>query len=90
MRGRSYPDRDNTHTEWMAFGACRNEPRGTMFPHDAAGVVVALAVCDRCPDGVRAKCLEFALVNREQFGVWGGASERERRRLLRLRRQGAA
>jgi WhiB family redox-sensing transcriptional regulator len=47
----------------------------------------AKAICRGCP--VRETCLEFALVNRERDGVWGGATERERRRMLRQRRKSA-
>jgi hypothetical protein len=43
----------------------------------------AVAACRRCP--VREDCLEWALANRERFGIWGGLSERARRRLLRAR-----
>jgi WhiB family redox-sensing transcriptional regulator len=34
---------------------------------------------------VRGDCLEYALDNGEKFGIWGGMSERERRRLRRAR-----
>jgi WhiB family redox-sensing transcriptional regulator len=45
---------------------------------------VARRICADCP--VKDLCLEYALVNRIDHGVWGGCSERERRRLLRQRR----
>jgi WhiB family redox-sensing transcriptional regulator len=45
------------------------------------------AVCRPCP--VRAECLEHALRYREKFGVWGGCTERERRRIMRNRTQAA-
>ncbi|HXW35503.1 MAG TPA: WhiB family transcriptional regulator [Acidimicrobiales bacterium] len=54
------------------------------FPSDGVGVQVAQRICCECP--VKAPCLEYALVNRVDHGVWGGASERERRRMLRQRR----
>ena len=38
---------------------------------------------------VREDCLEYALANGEKFGIWGGLSERERRRLRRQRAQSA-
>ena len=47
----------------------------------------AKAVCATCV--VREACLEFALTNREHDGVWGGATERERRRIVRQRRKSA-
>jgi WhiB family redox-sensing transcriptional regulator len=52
------------------------------------GVDVARRICAECP--VQAPCLEYALVERIDHGVWGGASERERRRILRQRRLDAA
>ncbi|MDP9071788.1 MAG: WhiB family transcriptional regulator [Actinomycetota bacterium] len=47
----------------------------------------AKAICATCP--VRQACLEHALANRERDGVWGGATERERRRMIRQRRKSA-
>jgi WhiB family redox-sensing transcriptional regulator len=47
----------------------------------------AKAICGLCP--VRQPCLEHALVNREREGVWGGLTDRERRRLIRQRRKSA-
>ncbi len=51
-----------------------------MFPTDGVGVIEAQAICAECD--VTAACLKFALDNRIESGVWGGASERERRRIL--------
>jgi WhiB family redox-sensing transcriptional regulator len=42
-------------------------------------------VCNEC--SVQETCLEFALQGREKEGVWGGATEKERRRILRQRRR---
>lgn len=74
-------------TEWMAEGNCHNVPPSTFFPSDGVGVESAKKVCLGCR--VRTPCLEYALVNRIDHGVWGGTSERERRRILRQRRQTA-
>lgn len=71
-------------TKWMDEGRCRDLDPATFFPSDGAGVETARRICEECP--VRITCLEFALVNRVDHGVWGGASERERRRILRSRR----
>jgi WhiB family redox-sensing transcriptional regulator len=71
-------------TEWMAQGNCRDEPPSRFFPSDGVGVEVARQLCATCP--VKAPCLEYALRNRIDHGVWGGTSERERRRILRQRR----
>lgn len=71
-------------TGWMAEGTCRLHPPAVFFPSDGAGVDRARAICGRCP--VAERCLEYALENRIEHGVWGGASERERRRILRRQR----
>jgi len=70
--------------EWMAHGTCRDMDPGVFFPSDGIGVQAAQKVCSECP--VKAPCLEYALANRVDHGVWGGTSERERRRILRRRR----
>lgn len=70
--------------EWMARGNCVDEPPALFFPSDGVGVAVAQRVCASCP--VQEPCLEYALYNRIEHGVWGGRSERERRRILRRRR----
>ena len=75
-------------TEWMARGSCKDAPPSTFFPSDGVGVEEARKICSTCP--VAPACLEYALRNRIDHGVWGGASERERRRILRARRLTAA
>ena len=71
-------------TEWMARGNCAHEPPSTFFPSDGVGVEVARKLCADC--AVRDLCLEYALEHRIEHGVWGGCSERERRRILKRRR----
>lgn len=71
-------------TDWMAGGKCRDMDPSLFFPNDGIGVQVAQRICAEC--SVRSACLEYALTNRVDHGVWGGASERERRRILRQRR----
>jgi WhiB family redox-sensing transcriptional regulator len=71
-------------TDWMARGKCRETDPTVFFPSDGIGVQVARRICDECP--VKAPCLEYALANRVDHGVWGGTSERERRRILRAHR----
>jgi len=73
--------------EWRKFGACRGLDAGIFYPDDDADAEIAKAVCDEC--GVRAACLEHALASREKAGIWGGATERERRRIIRQRRRSA-
>ena len=75
-------------TEWMARGNCRFEPPATFFPSDGVGVEVAKQICAGCP--VQEPCLEYALEQRIDHGVWGGTSERQRRRILKQRRSRAA
>jgi WhiB family redox-sensing transcriptional regulator len=71
-------------TTWMGRGNCRQERPAVFFPSDGVGVDFARRVCASCP--VKEPCLEYALVERIDHGVWGGASERERRRILKARR----
>ncbi len=52
-----------------------------MFPNSGRGVDDAREVCFECP--VKSECLEFALANGIEHGVWGGESERSRRRILK-------
>jgi WhiB family transcriptional regulator, redox-sensing transcriptional regulator len=70
--------------EWMSRGRCRDMDPAVFFPSDGIGVQAAQRICGECP--VMEPCLEYALANRVDHGVWGGASERERRRILRRRR----
>lgn len=76
---------DETEIAWMQEGHCRFHPPAVFFPSDGVGVATARKICAACP--VEGECLEFALSNRIGLGVWGGASERERRRILRRRGQ---
>jgi WhiB family redox-sensing transcriptional regulator len=73
---------------WAARGACRHSDPELFFPVSSTGpaatqVAKAKMVCTGCP--VQAECLEFALDSGQDFGVWGGASETERRALRRRR-----
>lgn len=71
-------------TSWMAEGNCRVQAPTTFFPSDGVGVEIAKRICANCP--VKEPCLEYALDNHIDHGVWGGTSERQRRRLLKGRR----
>jgi WhiB family redox-sensing transcriptional regulator len=71
-------------TEWMQRGLCREIPPAVFFPSDGVGVDAARRICADCP--VKEPCLEYALESRIDHGVWGGCSERERRRILKRRR----
>jgi WhiB family redox-sensing transcriptional regulator len=74
-------------TEWMDLAMCRDDAPEVFFPSDGVGVEKARRICDRCE--VKDLCLEYALVEEIEHGVWGGASERERRRIKKRRRDGA-
>lgn len=69
--------------EWQLRAACRTEPIEGFYSGEAEDVRAAVALCRRCP--VRMPCLEAAVDRAEWFGVWGGTTERERRRLIRAR-----
>ncbi|MGB3055181.1 MAG: WhiB family transcriptional regulator [Acidimicrobiales bacterium] len=69
---------------WMSRGSCRNYPAAAFFPSDGVGVDAARKICADCP--VKDDCREYALEQRIEHGVWGGCSERERRRILKSRR----
>jgi WhiB family redox-sensing transcriptional regulator len=71
-------------TDWMSQGKCRELSPSFFFPSDGIGVQEAQRVCAECP--VAEACLQYALDERVDHGVWGGKSERERRRILRRRR----
>jgi len=73
--------------EWRKLGACRGLDAAIFYPDDDDEALTAKEVCTGC--GVRAACLEHALSSREKAGVWGGATERERRRIIRQRRRSA-
>lgn len=68
------------YERWMENASCADFPREMFFPTDGGGVVRAQKVCASCP--VSGDCLRYALANHIDHGVWGGCSERKRRRLL--------
>lgn len=72
---------------WRAKAACRGVEPGIFFPVTDEEADDAKAICSVC--SVRQACLDWALATREHDGVWGGATERERRRMLRQRRRSA-
>jgi WhiB family transcriptional regulator, redox-sensing transcriptional regulator len=72
---------------WRQLADCRGVEPEIFYPITDEEAEEAKAICAGCP--VRQMCLDFALSNRERDGVWGGATERERRRILRQRRKSA-
>lgn len=76
-----------TNQTWRQHAACRGVEPDIFYPASDEEAEVAKAVCAVCD--VRQPCLEYALASRERDGVWGGATEKERRRILRQRRKSA-
>jgi WhiB family redox-sensing transcriptional regulator len=76
--------------DWRSAGLCRGSDPLVFYPpadEDDSLADEAKMICGMCD--VRQRCLEFALATREKHGVWGGLTERERRRVLRQRRRSA-
>jgi WhiB family redox-sensing transcriptional regulator len=72
---------------WRDHAACRGLDPEIFYPVSDEEADQAKAVCSGC--AVRQACLEHALGSRERDGVWGGATEKERRRIIRQRRRTA-
>jgi WhiB family redox-sensing transcriptional regulator len=68
---------------WQSRANCMGVDPDLFFPERGASTREAKEVCRGCV--AREECLEYALDNGEKFGIWGGMSERERRRLRRAR-----
>ncbi|SNS01664.1 transcription factor WhiB [Geodermatophilus pulveris] len=66
---------------WQERALCAETDPEAFFPEKGGSTREAKKICTGCE--VKAECLEFALANDERFGIWGGLSERERRRLRR-------
>lgn len=73
---------------WAEHGACRGADPDLFFPERGQDTTRAKKVCTTCP--VRQQCLSYALSHGERFGVWGGLSGRERRRLRRSQQDAVA
>lgn len=72
---------------WERQAACRGLDPMIFYPVSEEDALEAKAVCGAC--SVQETCLEYALGERERDGVWGGATELERRRIIRRRRRSA-
>ena len=64
---------------WQERALCAQTDPEAFFPEKGGSTREAKKVCQTCE--VRIECLEAALGNDERFGIWGGLSERERRKL---------
>jgi len=84
--GDRYPVEDRP---WLEHAACKHLDTNIFYPGRGGLLHLARKICASCP--VRRECLDYAVENHEMLGVWGGTSERERRkmnheRLVRLKR----
>ncbi|WP_104117872.1 WhiB family transcriptional regulator [Arthrobacter sp. B1805] len=70
---------DDGELSWQADALCAQTDPEAFFPEKGGSTRDAKKVCGSCM--VKSECLEYALENDERFGIWGGLSERERRRL---------
>ena len=66
---------------WQERALCAQTDPEAFFPEKGGSTREAKKVCLTCD--VRGDCLQYALTHDERFGIWGGLSERERRRLRR-------
>ncbi|WP_346618553.1 WhiB family transcriptional regulator [Blastococcus montanus] len=81
-----WPEAFAPDDEWRLDALCAETDPEAFFPEKGGSTRDAKRVCAGCP--VRDECLEYALASDERFGIWGGLSERERRR-VRLQRRDA-
>lgn len=75
-----YPSEDGI-LGWQERALCAQTDPEAFFPEKGGSTREAKRVCAFCE--VRAECLDYALANDERFGIWGGLSERERRKFRR-------
>ncbi len=73
------PLSDVEELAWQEQALCAQTDPEAFFPEKGGSTREAKKVCLSCD--VRVDCLEYALGSDERFGIWGGLSERERRRL---------
>ncbi|CAN5129227.1 WhiB family transcriptional regulator [soil metagenome] len=70
---------DDNPLAWQTDSLCAQTDPEAFFPEKGGSTRDAKRICQTCE--VKAQCLEYALQNDERFGIWGGLSERERRKL---------
>jgi WhiB family redox-sensing transcriptional regulator len=73
------PESDDNPLAWQTDSLCAQTDPEAFFPEKGGSTRDAKKICGSCE--VRQHCLEYALENDERFGIWGGLSERERRKL---------
>jgi WhiB family transcriptional regulator, redox-sensing transcriptional regulator len=83
---RAASSQESHMNDWRERAACRDAAQDVFFPTRRGTAVVeieaAKQLCATCP--VQPQCLEFALLTRQDFGVWGGTTEHERRLMLKV------
>ena len=72
---------EDEEESWQDRALCAQTDPEAFFPEKGGSTREAKKICTGCE--VKAECLEYALANDERFGIWGGLSERERRRIKR-------
>ena len=72
---------EDEQESWQERALCAQTDPEAFFPEKGGSTRDAKRICTTCD--VRDQCLEYALQNDERFGIWGGLSERERRKLKR-------
>ncbi len=77
----AYDAEDADALAWQADALCAQTDPEAFFPEKGGSTRDAKRICNQCE--VKSECLEYALKNDERFGIWGGLSERERRKLKR-------
>lgn len=88
MDGRDYlADLLGNVPEWQARALCAQTDPEAFFPEKGGSTRDAKRICARCE--VKENCLQYALEHDERFGIWGGLSERERRKIKRQAREAA-
>ena len=70
---------DDSALAWQSDALCAQTDPEAFFPEKGGSTRDAKKICASCE--VKSQCLEYALENDERFGIWGGLSERERRKL---------
>ena len=67
--------------DWQSEGACKGVEPDLFFTERGVSNQTAKAMCGLCV--IKVECLDYAVTNNEAYGVWGGKSERERRKIRR-------
>ncbi|MDR0505030.1 MAG: WhiB family transcriptional regulator [Bifidobacteriaceae bacterium] len=71
---------------WQELALCPQTDPEAFFPEKGGSTREAKRICSACE--VQRECLEYALAHDERFGIWGGTSERERRKIKQRRAAG--